>query len=104
MWRGGYSSERLAAREAISKLTKSQLRILDLFAELQGEPISKSEIASTLGVVKRTVDRAVMRLRELGLVEARSTWLEDGSQRANSYAVAPEALRELRAEGNKADS
>lgn len=46
-------------------------------------------------MAQRTVDRAVMRMRAMGLIESRSTFLDDGSQRANSYVVRPDVVRSL---------
>lgn len=52
-----------------------------------GEPIAKTDIAKKAGCAVRTVDRAVRRLRDEGLVEPAANHDAAGGQVGNSYCL-----------------
>ena len=64
------------------RLTNTQLKILGAIAASRRHPISYKELAESVGCCAKTVDRAIARLRNAGLVEVRnaSTYV-DGEHR-----------------------
>lgn len=70
-------------------LTPAQYRILEIIAASGGSPITKSDIAKTAGCAVRTVDRAMRRLCEAGLIERVYNHDSVGGQVGNSYRLSP---------------
>ena len=68
-------------------LTPAQYRVLGIVAASRGNPITKSDIAKVAGCAETTVDRAMRRLREEGLVETAENRDEKGAQIGNSYLL-----------------
>lgn len=70
-------------------LTDSQLRILGYIASCgaQGCSDTKNAIAEKLGVCPKTVDRAVRRMRDDGLIVSTARFDENGSQLGNVYFI-----------------
>ncbi|MDO4291373.1 MAG: hypothetical protein Q4C41_09125 [Eggerthellaceae bacterium] len=77
-----------------SRFTPTQQRVLGLIAEraLLSEDgaahLSKREIAELAHCNAKTVDRAVVRLRNEGAIEVVPTFLETGGQAGNAYRLA----------------
>lgn len=75
-----------------SKLTRSQRNILGFIAErsvLDGAARhTKKEIADAVGVSLKTVDRAIVKLRSEGLIEAIERRDDSGAQLSNEYRIA----------------
>lgn len=69
------------------RLTDTQLKILGTIAASRRHPISYKELAESVGCCAKTVDRAIARLRNAGLVEARNTRGADGGRDANAYVL-----------------
>ena len=71
------------------RLSSAQKRILGyISAETtlsDGVRCSKKELAKQAGCSVQTVDRAIFRLRKLGLVEVEECHAESGAQTANLY-------------------
>ena len=78
-----------AQRQRSVELTNSQLRILGYIASCgsQGCSDTKNAIAEKLGVCPKTVDRAVRRMRDDGLIVATARFDENGSQLGNVYFI-----------------
>ena len=70
-------------------LTPAQYRILGVVAVSGGNPITTSDIAKTAGCAVRTIDRAVCRLCEAGLIERVYNHDSVGGQVGNSYRLSP---------------
>ena len=70
-------------------LTDSQLRILGYIASCGAQGCSdiKNAIAEKLGVCPKTVDRAVRRMRDDGLIVSTARFDENGSQLGNVYFI-----------------
>lgn len=70
-----------ARRQQSVGLTNSQLRILGYIASCgaQGCSDTKNAIAEKLGVCPKTVDRAVRRMRDDGLIVSTARFDEHGS-------------------------
>ena len=70
-------------------LTDSQLRILGYIASCgaQGCTDTKQAIAEKLGVCPKTVDRAVRRMRDDGLIVSTARFDENGSQLGHVYFI-----------------
>lgn len=69
------------------RLTDTQLKILGAIAASRRHPISHKELAESIGCCAKTVDRAIARLRNAGLVEARNIRGADGGRDANAYVL-----------------
>ena len=78
-----------ARRQRGVGLTNSQLRILGYIASCgaQGCSDTKNAIAEKLGVCPKTVDRAVRRMRDDGLIVSTARFDENGSQLGNVYFI-----------------
>lgn len=78
--------------EARTSLTRAQKQILGRISVATtlwgGVKQAKREMAERDGLSEATVDRAVRRLRELGLIEVDERWHESGAQDANFYRAA----------------
>lgn len=68
-------------------LSKAQVRVLGVIAASCGEIITKSEIAEAAECTVKTVDRAVVQLKELGLIDTIMCYGENGAQVGSSYVV-----------------
>lgn len=69
------------------QLTDMQLKILGAIAASRRHPITHRELAESVGCCAKTVDRAVARLRNAGLVEARNIRGPDRGRDANAYVL-----------------
>ena len=69
------------------RLTDTQLKILGTIAASRRYPITHRELAESVGCCAKTVDRAIARLRNAGLVEVRNTRRADGGRDANAYVL-----------------
>ena len=69
------------------RLTDTQLKILGAIAASRRHPITHRELAESVGCCAKTVDRAIARLRNAGLVEARNARRADGGRDANAYVL-----------------
>lgn len=70
------------------RLTDTQLKILGaIAASSRRHPITHEELAESAGCCAKTVDRAIARLRNAGLVEVRNTRRADGGRDANAYVL-----------------
>lgn len=69
------------------RLTDTQLKILGTIAASRRHPITHRELAESVGCCAKTVDRAVARLRNAGLVEARNARGAAGGRDANAYVL-----------------
>lgn len=69
------------------RLTNMQLKILGTIAASHRHPITHRELAESVGCCAKTVDRAVARLRNAGLVEARNARGAAGGRDANAYVL-----------------
>lgn len=71
----------------ITGLTSSQLKILGYIASCgeKGCLDTKIAIATKLRVSEKTVDRAVRRMRECGLIVSAARYDENGTQLGNAY-------------------
>ena len=70
------------------RLTDTQLKILGAIAAAsRRHPISYKELAESVGCCAKTVDRAIARLRNAGLVEVRNARRADGGRDANAYVL-----------------
>lgn len=69
------------------RLTDTQLKILGAIAASRRHPITHRELAESVGCCAKTVDRAIARLRNAGLVEVRSIRRADGGRDANAYVL-----------------
>ena len=69
------------------RLTDTQLKILGTIAASRRHPITHRELAESVGCCAKTVDRAIARLRNAGLVEARNTRGADGGRAADAYVL-----------------
>lgn len=70
------------------RLTDMQLKILGaIAASSRRHPITHEELAESVGCCAKTVDRAIARLRNAGLVEARNIRGADGGRDANAYVL-----------------
>lgn len=68
------------------RLTDTQLKILGaIAASSRRHPITHRELAESVGCCAKTVDRAIARLRNAGLVEARNTRGAAGGRDADAY-------------------
>ena len=80
----------LASKGKRGKLTNSQLRLLGFIAACGPDGCSetKQELARNLQISLKTVDRAIHRLREEGLIVSHARFGEDGTQLSNTYIAA----------------
>lgn len=69
------------------RLTDTQLKILGTIAASRRHPITHRELAESVGCCTKTVDRAIARLRNAGLVEVRNARRADGGRDANAYVL-----------------
>lgn len=70
------------------RLTDTQLKILGaIAASSRRHPITHRELAESVGCCAKTVDRAIARLRNAGLVEVRNARRADGGRDANAYVL-----------------
>lgn len=69
------------------RLTDTQLKILGTIAASRRHPITHRELAESVGCCAKTVDRAIARLRNAGLVEVRNARRADGGRDANAYVL-----------------
>ena len=79
------------------RLTAVQLKILGTIAASRRHPITHEELAESVGCCAKTVDRAIARFRNAGLVEVRNARGADGGQDADAYVLSGCAGRESRA-------
>ena len=69
------------------RLTDTQLKILGAIAASRRHPITHRELAESVGCCAKTVDRAIARLRNAGLVEVRNTRGAAGGRDADAYVL-----------------
>lgn len=69
------------------RLTDTQLKILGTIAASRKHPITHRELAESVGCCAKTVDRAIARLRNAGLVEVRNARGAAGGRDANAYVL-----------------
>ena len=69
------------------RLTDTQLKILGAIAASRRHPITHKELAESVGCCAKTVDRAIARLRNAGLVEVRNTRGAAGGRDADAYVL-----------------
>ena len=95
------SDGNLAAKGKNGKLTNSQLRLLGFVAACGPDGCSetKQALARKLQISLKTVDRAIHRLREEGLITSHARIGEDGTQLSNTYIAAA-----MDGEGDRQDS
>ena len=76
-----------ALSERAGRLTNSQLRVLGFIASCGAEGCSetKQDLAKKLQISLKTVDRAIHRLREEGLVISLACFDTNGTQLSNTY-------------------
>lgn len=76
-----------ALSERAGKLTNSQLRVLGFIASCGAEGCSetKQDLAKKLQISLKTVDRAIHRLREEGLIISLARFDTNGTQLSNTY-------------------
>lgn len=86
---GGGSHDNRREPSELPRLTPAQYRVLGIIAASGGNPITKSDIARTAGCVVHTVDRAMRRLCEAGLIERVYNHDTVGGQVGNSYRLRP---------------
>lgn len=67
--------------------------IVNKTAAAGGLNMSKREIADVLGVNVQTIDRAVKRLKDEGLIEAVAIYDAQGAQQGNRYRSTDEGVR-----------
>lgn len=76
---------------ATLKLTPAQERVLGYIGvqtALHGQvAVSKSELAKLQNCSTKTIDRAIARLRQEGLIEVEERYLENGGQSVNIYRL-----------------
>ena len=77
----------LVLNDRKGRLTNSQLRVLGFIASCGAEGCSeaKQALAAKLQVSLKTVDRAIHRLREEGLIVSLARFEENGTQLGNTY-------------------
>ena len=103
--KGGLMADRsdgnLASKGRKGKLTNSQLRLLGFVAACGPDGCSetKQALAGKLQISLKTVDRAIHRLREEGLITSHARFGEDGTQLSNTYIAAA-----MDGEGDRQDS
>lgn len=68
--------------------------IVNKTAAAGGLNMSKREIAGVLGVNVQTIDRAVKRLKDEGLIEAVAIYDAQGAQQGNRYRSTDEGVRQ----------
>lgn len=68
--------------------------IVNKTAAAGGLNMSKREIADVLGVNVHTIDRAVKRLKDEGLIEAVAFYDAQGAQQGNRYRSTDEGVRQ----------
>lgn len=69
------------------RLTDTQLKILGAIAASRRHPITHRELAESVGCCAKTVDRAIARLRNAGLVEVRNTRGAAGGRDTDAYVL-----------------
>ena len=69
------------------RLTDTQLKILGAIAASRRHPITHRELAESVGCCAKTVDRAIARLKNAGLVEVRNTRGAAGGRDADAYVL-----------------
>ena len=76
-----------ALSERAGRLTNSQLRVLGFIASCGADGCSetKQDLAKKLQISLKTVDRAIHRLREEGLVISLARFDDNGTQLSNTY-------------------
>lgn len=76
-----------ALSERAGRLTNSQLRVLGFIASCGAEGCSetKQDLAKKLQISLKTVDRAIHRLKEEGLVISLARFDANGTQLSNTY-------------------
>ena len=74
------------------KLTPTERRLVLLIDELDGKPMSKSEMAAKLECSVKTVDRLISHLRRAGALESEAIYDDNGGQRANTYRFVDESM------------
>lgn len=84
------SDGNFASKGKKGKLTNSQLRLLGFVAACGPDGCSetKQALARKLQISLKTVDRAIHRLREEGLITSHTRFGEDGTQLSNTYIAA----------------
>ncbi len=77
----------IALSERAGRLTNSQLRVLGFIASCGAEGCSetKQELAKKLQISLKTIDRAIHRLREEGLIVSLARFDDNGTQLSNTY-------------------
>lgn len=69
------------------RLTDTQLKILGAIAASRRHPITHEELAESVGCCAKTVDRAIARFRNAGLVEVRNARGAAGGRDADAYVL-----------------
>ena len=92
------SDNALALSERAGRLTNSQLRVLGFIASCGAEGCSetKQDLAKKLQISLKTVDRAIHRLREEGLVISLARFDTNGTQLSNTYIASAMDKRNVR--------
>ena len=87
-----------ALSERAGRLTNSQLRVLGFIASCGAEGCSetKQDLAKKLQISLKTVDRAIHRLREEGLVISLARFDTNGTQLSNTYIASAMDKRDER--------
>ena len=95
------SDGNFASKGKKGKLTNSQLRLLGFVVACGPDGCSetKQALAGKLHISLKTVDRAIHRLREEGLIVSHARFGEDGTQLSNTYIAAA-----MDGEGDRQDS
>ncbi len=79
------------------KPSRNQLLLLSRIAASgrKGICLSKRELADDLSCSIKTIDRSVIRLKNLGLIEVQACHLASGQQVANMYRICENACKEI---------
>lgn len=81
-------------------------RVLEVIAReterTGGVYFNKSEMASSLGCCARSLDRAVHRLREEGMIKTRPVFLPNGAQAGNEYRATKKGIAQCAVQKKRA--
>lgn len=97
--RRGTDARYVVTSKGIFHLTPTELEILCIVEEREGEPVSKMSLALRLHRNYRVIGRLVSHLRNMGAVESFATYAEGGAQLANEWRIAPGARPVTPADG-----
>lgn len=81
------ATENVEKADADFKLTPSARAIISYLQDCEGQPVTKSAIASEIGRCEKTIDRLMSKMRANGYIEAEERWNDKGAQLANTYKV-----------------